>query len=171
MKVLVLARHAKAEVVARGQADHARVLEPQGRRDAHTLGVELAEAGFEPDIAYVSDAARTVETWEGVAAAWDTDVCDTRPDLYRTSVAVLLDVLRETPPGASHVIVIGHQPIMSSTAIYLAGPGSRREALARLGGGLRTATAAVLELDGTWMDLGKGGARLRAIVGRDNDHG
>jgi phosphohistidine phosphatase len=168
MKVLVLARHAKAEVIASGQADHSRVLEPRGRRDAQALGEELAAAGFEPDIAYVSDAARTVETWEGIAASWDIDVLDTRPDLYGSSVAVLLDVIRETPPGASNVIVVGHQPTMSSAAVYLAGPGSHREAVTSLAGGLRTGAAAVLEYDGEWADLTRGTARLRAILGRQD---
>ena len=168
MKVLVLARHAKAEVASPGQPDHSRVLEQRGQRDARALGAALIAAGFEPDVVYVSDAARTLETWEGVGAAWAVDAVDERPDLYATTVGVVLAVVRGTPPGASNVIMIGHEPTMSSTAALLAGPGSSRVALARLSGGLRTGAAAVLEFDGEWADLGKGAARLRAVVGRDD---
>ena len=168
MKVLVLARHAKAEVASAGQSDHSRVLEQRGQRDARALGAALVAAGFEPDVVYVSDAARTIETWEGVGAAWETDDVRAIGELYATTVGTVVAVVRGTPAGASSVIVVGHEPTMSSAAALLAGPGSSRIALARLSGGLRTGAAAVLEFDGEWAELGKGAARLRAVVGRDD---
>jgi len=63
-------------------------------------------------------------------------------------------------------MVVGHQPTMSSTAAYLAGNGSVKEALQRISLGLQTGTAAVLEFDGEWTELGRETARLRAVVGR-----
>jgi phosphohistidine phosphatase len=52
--------------------------------------------------------------------------------------------------------------------VDLAGNGSNREALQRVAHGLQTGTAAILEFEGEWGDLGPDMARLRAVVGRDD---
>lgn len=168
MRVIVLARHAKAEVSSPGQFDRTRALAPRGREDAATLRQALTAAGFEPDVAYVSDAVRTSETWAILAAGWEVPEVHTGRELYNTTVATLVAALRFTPPGAEKVMVVGHEPTMSSTAAYLAGSGSNRETLQRVSHGLQTGTAAVLEFDGEWEDLGPGMARLLAVVGRGN---
>ena len=166
MRVLVLARHAKAEAPSINTLDHERILTERGRGDASTLGLSLSEAGFEPDVAYVSDAARTRETWEIAAAKWEVPSVHLLHELYNTSIATVIETVRLTPPGAERVMVVGHQPTMSSTAAYLAGNGSVKEALQRISLGLQTGTAAVLEFDGEWTELGRETARLRAVVGR-----
>lgn len=167
MRVIVLARHAKAEVSTAGQLDHDRVLVPRGREDAATLGKNLSSAGFEPDVAFVSDSARTVETWTIASAQWKVPQVHTGRELYNTTVATLIAALRLAAPGSQSVIVVGHEPTMSSAAAYLAGNGSHREALQRVSHGLQTGTAAVLEFDGEWSDLGSDCAQLKVIVGRD----
>ncbi len=167
MRVIVLARHAKAEVSSPGQLDHDRVLAPRGREDAANLGKNLSSAGFEPDVAFVSDSARTAETWTIASATWEVPEVHTGRELYNTTVATIVAALRLAPPGAQAVMVVGHEPTMSSVAAYLAGNGSHREALQRISHGLQTGTAAVLEFDGEWVELGSDSARLKAIVGRD----
>jgi phosphohistidine phosphatase len=87
-------------------------------------------------------------------------------ELYNTTVATLVAALRLTPPGAHKVMVVGHEPTISSAAAYLAGSGSNREALQRVSHGLQTGTAAVLEYEGEWGELGSDSAQLRAVVGR-----
>jgi phosphohistidine phosphatase len=166
VRVLVLARHAKAEAHTGALSDHERTLALRGRTDARELGAALAAAGFEPDVAYVSDAVRTSQTWELASTAWDVPVVHRRRELYNTTVAMLVGLLAGTEPGASNVIVVGHEPTISAAALFLAGPGSSRDAVHRVSGGLPTGMAAVLEFDGDWVELAARCARLRAVTGR-----
>lgn len=167
MRVLVLARHAKAEAHAGPASDHARALALRGREDAKDLGGILSDAGFEPDIAYVSDAVRTNQTWELASGGWDVAQVHRRHELYNTTVATLVALIAGTEPGAERVMVVGHEPTMSAAASFLSGSGSSREALQRVAHGLPTGMAAILEFDGEWADLGHESARLRAVVGRN----
>jgi phosphohistidine phosphatase len=166
MRVLVLARHAKAEAHTGPLSDHARALALRGRTDAQELGAMLSAAGLEPDVAYVSDAVRTSQTWELASGEWDVPVVHRRRELYNTTVATLVALLNGTEPGATNVMVVGHEPTMSALASFLAGPGSSREALQRVAHGLPTGMAAVLEFDAEWSELGHESARLRAVLGR-----
>jgi phosphohistidine phosphatase len=164
--VLVLARHAKAEAHTGALGDHARTLALRGRTDAKELGAALVAAGFEPDVAYISDAVRTSQTWELASTAWEVPVVHLRRELYATTVATLVGLLAGTEPGAANVIVVGHEPTVSAAALFLAGPGSSREAVHRVSGGLPTGMAAVLEFDGEWPELAARSARLVGVVGR-----
>lgn len=166
MRVLVLVRHAKAEAHTGPSSDHGRGLAPRERKDAKDLGALLSAAGLEPDVAYVSDAVRTGQTWELASGDWDVPVVHRRGELYNTTVATLVALLNGTEPGATQVMVVGHEPTMSAAASFLAGNGSSREALQRVALGLPTGMAAVLEFDGEWSELGHESARLRAVLGQ-----
>ena len=166
MRVLVLARHAKAEAHTGALNDFERTLALRGRTDARELGAALVTAGFEPDVAYVSDAVRTRQTWELASTAWEVPIVDHRRELYYATVATMVALIAGTEPGASNVIVVGHEPTISAAALYLAGPGSSREAVHLVAGGLPTGMAAVLEFDGEWPDLAARSARLAGVVGR-----
>jgi phosphohistidine phosphatase len=164
--VLVLARHAKAEAHTGALNDHERPLALRGRTDARELGATLMAAGFEPDVAYVSDAVRTSQTWELASTAWEVPVVHRRRELYNTTVATLVGLIGGTEPGATNVIVVGHEPTISAAALFLAGPGSSRQAVRRVVSGLPTGMAAVLEFDGEWPGLAARTARLVGVVGR-----
>lgn len=147
--------------------DHARRLTDRGLADAAVLAEALARTGIEVDVAYVSDAPRARQTWDAIARGADVPDVRVLPELYRAGIGEDMALLRGTPPGATTVAVVGHNPTVSGLAAHLAGAGSRREAVDDLSFGLSTGTAAVLEYDGEWADLGEGTARLRAVVGRD----
>ena len=68
MRLLVL-RHAKAEKADPGMPDRERPLNSRGQQDAAAIGVYIDRHGLTPDIALVSPARRTGETWERMAAA------------------------------------------------------------------------------------------------------
>jgi phosphohistidine phosphatase len=166
VKLIVLVRHAKAEEHRPGRPDHSRALTKQGREDAQTLGRALTALGFEPEVALVSDAARTVETWVIASRGWDVPEVERSRDLYNTTVGELIETLRGLPVAVERVIVVGHNPTVSSVAAYLAVDKSNEKALEQASIGLRTGTAALLEYQGDWEDLGQDVARLRAVVGR-----
>lgn len=159
-------RHAKAE--AWGESDQGRSLEPRGHADAAATGRWLAERGFVPDHALVSSAVRTRETWEAVAgsAGWDLDP-DYDTGLYAAGPEAALDLIREVPPDATDVIVIGHNPTVAYLAQLLDDGAGDADAGAAMAGGYPTSAVTVLEYDGTWVELDMASASVVAFhVGR-----
>ena len=67
MQRLILMRHGDAERPHTGTADFDRALTPEGRSESRAVGRALAEAGYRPDLALVSSAARTLQTWQACA--------------------------------------------------------------------------------------------------------
>ncbi|WGX99590.1 histidine phosphatase family protein [Nocardioides sp. QY071] len=164
-RLLVVVRHAKAEQFA--ASDVERVLSERGRDDGRALGEWLAGAGVEPDVAYVSYAARTRETWDVLAsgAGWDlTPQIDGA--LYGTDEAGVLELVHSTPDDASTVIVVGHNPTMAML-VQLLDDGEGQASGAIELGSFPTSAAAVFAVDGTWDDVVPVGCRLLAFqVGR-----
>lgn len=140
---LILLRHAKAE--PHRADDLARVLAPRGREDATAARDVLAPLA--PEVAVVSTAARTRETWEladpgGVPVVFDDRV-------YDASVADLREVLAEQTAGC--VVLVGHNPGVERLAWEL-------EANDDTNRGMRTCGIGVFEVD----DWELSGARMTA---------
>lgn len=161
----MLLRHAKAEPGGHG-ADALRRLEPRGRRQCTDVGARLAASGLAPERVIVSSAVRTTETWDGVRAALG-DVpepeVETSDVLYRAGLDEVLELVRATDDRVRTLLVIGHEPAMSTTLGYVAGGGDPA-ALAQAHAGLPTAAFGVLELDTGWAELQRLGAVLRDVV-------
>lgn len=119
MQRLILLRHGKAERESLSGDDHARRLTPRGRKDAREAGQRLTEMGFAPDLALVSDAARTRETWEALKPV--CEACEVRVDegLYHAEAQTVLDRVREVAPKAGTVLVIGHNPGLHELVLRL----------------------------------------------------
>ena len=166
-RTLVVVRHAQAEATA--ASDHERRLSDRGRVDAAALGRWLADAVLEPDHALVSDAVRTLATWEELAeaAGWDID-CEASSALYAASPEAALDLLRESPADARTVLVVGHNPTMGYLAEVLDDGDGDDEAITELvTSGFPTACATVFDVEGEWADLEESSATVRAFhVGR-----
>lgn len=162
MTRLVLVRHAKAEAPRPGLDDHDRSLTLEGRTSAQELGETLAAAGVSIELALVSSSARTQQTWKLMAPAFPDALVTTVPELYETHVGGLANVLRAVECDGA-VAVIGHEPTISASAAWFAGPGSDTKALQRIAHGLPTGTAALLDYDGPLDELGQRGAVLTAI--------
>ncbi|WP_062377562.1 SixA phosphatase family protein [Demequina pelophila] len=167
MPTLILARHAKAEGPTPGLTDDARPLALIGRKAAARLGEVIAEAGYNPDLALVSPAVRTQQTWKLMEASLAPTSASTIDALYETHVQGVLAELAELG-DVETVIVVGHEPTSSATAAFLAGKGSDTPALKRIAHGIQTGTAAVLEFEGEWDSLKARSARLLTVLsGRD----
>lgn len=165
---LVLIRHARAQ--DRNVAgDHERSLTQDGRRDAAALGDWLAGRGLVPDHAVVSTAVRAGETLAalvdgtgGGPLAEGSTWTDRR--IYDGGIDGVLAAIAEAPEGAATLWVVGHEPVMSTTAWELADPSVLADDLRdELSSGLATASAAVLETDEEWAALGFSSARLIAL--------
>lgn len=171
-RTLVLMRHAKAEAYA--GSDAARPLALAGRRQALAAGEQLAASGVRLDAALVSAAVRTRQTWELLASRIpDAPTPRFHDDLYDATARTALDVVRAAEPEAATLIVVGHEPVMSSLAVLLHGEGGAGASevdgagvaadLAQIRVGIPTATRCVLTFEGEWADLVRGGAVLRAV--------
>lgn len=143
-KRLLLIRHAKAK---QGDRDIERPLARRGRDDARVLG-EWLEAHAVPDLAVVSPAVRTRQTWECALAALPVEpelLIDER--IYDNTVADLVDVVRACDEAASTVALVGHNPSMQALAVRAARPSDTgMEALLSY----PTSTVALLDYDGSW---------------------
>lgn len=161
-RTLVLMRHAKAEVLA-DLGDHARPLAPRGRRQSAGMGERLAEQAGPFDIALVSDSSRTRETYKLVAG--DSPQYPTprlTADLYDASTRSALALLRRTDKNARRVIVVGHEPVMSSLAYLLNDPQDDRNA--EIAFGIPTGTAVILDVPVAWADLDRSTAHVRDVL-------
>ena len=162
---LVLLRHAKSDWPV-GVPDHQRPLAERGRRQAPLAGRWLAERNLVPDLALVSSAVRTQQTWDLVRAELDADVPALVEDaLYDAGLTSMLDRLHALPDDLSTVLVVGHNPGTESLAVFLddgTGPADDR---ARMIGKYPTSAIAVLGLVvDTWADVDRDTARLEAFA-------
>lgn len=170
---IIVVRHAKAEGYARDDA--ARRLTDRGVADAASAGraVSAALAAARPPgsvVALVSSAARTRQTWEGVAAVLadagidggvDVQVSD---GLYEAGVDEVVEMLRLLPTDVSAVIVVGHNPTMAGLLLELSA-GIDSPARTRLSErGLPTASVGVLSAGAGWAELELGGCRLEEFT-------
>ena len=163
MAVLSLLRHAKAAHPLVGQQDFDRSLTERGRNDAAWVGNILATLA--PDLAFVSPARRTRETWEiagrGIAPAPDLML---EENLYLCNPPQLIARLRQIPANTSSVIVVGHNPCMQEVALWL-GRRSKGPALAGVREKFPAAALAIFDLpDSTWGQLAPEQAVLRRFV-------
>ncbi|MET0529723.1 MAG: histidine phosphatase family protein, partial [Microvirga sp.] len=119
---LLLLRHAKATWPA-GILDLDRPLAPRGQNAALLMGNYMRSEFLAPDLALVSPARRTQETWERVQPI--IGEVQTRQDgrIYEAPVARLLNVLQEVEPEARTVLMIGHNPGFEELASLLIGEG------------------------------------------------
>ena len=155
---LVILRHAKAERPA-GMADSDRPLTQRGHADAAAAGAWLAARGYRPDLVLCSPSKRTRQTWRGVSVALaggpEPEV-RFESELYYGGVEDALELIRQAPPEAGSVLLVGHNPAVSMLSALLDSPAGRD------GDGLRTCGIAVHRRDGDWADFDSGTAPVVA---------
>jgi phosphohistidine phosphatase len=148
MDRLILMRHGKAEQHAASGGDFERALAPRGQGDATLMSQVLARAGLSPDLALVSSARRTRETWEAAKSAFPKARAELRRDLYHAEAQDVLAAIRDDAPDSGAVMVVGHNPGLHELALRMAMGGPADPALlAKLRGKFPTSTAAVFAID------------------------
>lgn len=164
---LVLVRHAQAENA--GPSDQERELTPAGHVAAAAAGRWLAEEGIRADLALVSAAARTRQTWDDLAGAagWRVEPQD-EPGLYTAGPDAALDLVRAVPDEVATVVVVGHNPTIAHLAQVLDdGEAEAEVAGEALVSGYPPCALSVFAVDAPWSDLAAGTARLVGFhVGR-----
>jgi len=164
MRRLMLLRHAKTERAEPGERDRERKLTKRGRADASEIGAYMVRHGLVPDLALVSPAARTEETWTLVAPAFDKAprvVSDER--IYEATPERLIGVIRAVR-DARALLLIGHNPSFQDLAVRLVATG---EVEARNGIAEKLPTSGLVVIDlpfDDWSRLGANVGRLERFV-------
>jgi phosphohistidine phosphatase len=163
---LLLFRHAKAVQSGRGGSeDRLRGLIDRGRKDAATIGAYLAAEGLVPELALVSAAVRTQETWKFSAREFGVPVdAKTVEQLYDATPEAILALIKETPAKVQSLLVIAHNPGLQELALMLAKSGNVK-ARKQIEENLPTAGLVIIDLPfDEWRTLGGESGRLERFV-------
>jgi len=119
MRRLILFRHAKAEPRGRGQDDIDRPLALRGREDAALIARVLAREKLTPDLALVSSAKRTLETWDCVKDAFPGARLQVVEALYNADAEEIRAEAEAWADEGETIVVIGHNPGLHELAVML----------------------------------------------------
>ncbi|MBF0664557.1 MAG: histidine phosphatase family protein [Brevundimonas sp.] len=148
MQRLILMRHAEAERAAGSGRDRDRALSARGRVDATAMGRALAARGWRPDLALVSPAARTRQTWDLLHDAFgDVQIHDDEA-LFNGGADTLRGLVEEAGEEAGCLMVVAHNPGVHVLAMeYLISSAASPPVLDRMSGGFPPGAAAVFGVD------------------------
>jgi len=151
IRTLLLLRHAKSDYPP-GVADRDRPLAPRGIREAGLAGDWLRANAPAVDAVLCSTAVRTRETLERTRVDAPVEFVDR---LYGATPGTVIEVINGVEARFEHpvhtLLVIGHEPAMSSVALGLAtGEGSNFAAAERISTKFPTSAIAVLRTAEPW---------------------
>lgn len=163
---LLLLRHAKTATAEAGMDDFTRPLTERGVKDAAMVGRLLANHGLAPDLALVSPARRTRETWGLVASQFEEPpAAQFLDELYDFGDGdALLKAIREHGGTAERLMLVTHNPATAALASALSGSGEKtlRRQMAEK---YPTAALAIIAFDkGSWAETEAGSGKLEAFV-------
>ena len=150
MKTLYLMRHSKAVQDADSGSDFDRTLTERGLNDALIMGQRLRNNHEAPALIIASSAIRTSMTAQEVAARLDypeANIIFTK-SLYNAGEETYLKTIHHVEDTLDSVMLIGHNPTISSLISALSGEGVR---------GVSTSGIARINFDiHHWKELRKG---------------
>ena len=120
--VLLVMRHAKTEPFGDG-GDAGRELTDKGRKQAKAVAKGLAAHKMVPTRIACSSATRARQTCDRMLKVFGDDPkVDYRQSLYEGGVQSVFDELAQTKEKHRELLVLGHEPTMSSLIELLAEP-------------------------------------------------
>jgi phosphohistidine phosphatase len=166
---LMIFRHAKA--VPHGAApDLERALAPRGLEAAAEMGEMMAAEHLLPDLALVSPALRTRQTWEQAAKALPGVPVRSEAGLYDAPSRQILQLVQAVPASVKCLVVVGHNPGLADLAQLLVGHGDRY-AFARMRAKYVTGALSVIDFAvEKWAEVAPGGGRLDRYVTPTRTH-
>ncbi len=156
-RTLLLLRHAKSDY-PEGVADHERPLASRGIREAGLAGDWLRAHAPAIDAVLCSTATRTRQTLERTRIDAPVTFADR---LYDATPGAVIEEINGVDPAVETLLLIGHEPALSSVALSLAAiDGSNPTAAESISTKFPTSAIAVLRIGGPWEQLALGGAAL-----------
>ena len=122
-KLLYLVRHAKSSWSDPSLSDRDRPLNKRGRRSAPDMGRRLAAQDHLPELIISSPAKRAFSTARKIAKELGYDRSEIMKDesLYFSGTGGMLDLLESLDDGYQKVMIVGHNPAMTSLMNILSG--------------------------------------------------
>jgi phosphohistidine phosphatase len=149
-RTLLLLRHAKSDYPP-GVVDHERPLAPRGVIQAALAGDWLRAHAPAIDAVLCSTATRTRETLARTRIVAPVSFVDR---LYDATPGAVIDEINTVGGDVETLLVIGHEPTMSSLALGLAtADGSNATAVEQVSTKFPTSAIAVLRTDQLWDQL------------------
>ncbi|MDN5787285.1 histidine phosphatase family protein [Pseudorhodobacter sp.] len=159
-KRLILTRHAKSAWNDPLTPDHDRPLNERGHLAAADLGQWLNSRGYIPQEVLCSDALRTRQTYDGIAANLiGAPEVTLKPTLYNAAADVMLAVLRHAT--AETVLMITHNPGIAEFASRLVARAPVSSEFQRYPTGATLVAEFMVE---SWKDIGFGSAATLDFV-------
>ena len=147
MQRLILMRHATAQNSASG-GDSQRPLSDTGLAEASAMGRALAAKGIKPDMALVSGAVRTRQTWEQLSDAFGDVDLHIEDGLYNAPARTLRSAVEGAEEEAGCLLVLAHNPGVHELAVeYLIESAASPTILDRFSAGFPPASAAIFQVD------------------------
>lgn len=119
---IVLMRHAKAESGLLVQkTDFERELTKRGIHDIEKAASFLKDQKFTPDYIFCSPSVRTKQTLKELnkKLKLNDKLTDFQTDLYEAEISDIIHIIRMTPAKAHKLLIIGHNPAITSLVGYL----------------------------------------------------
>ncbi|WP_194947972.1 SixA phosphatase family protein [Actinomyces trachealis] len=158
-RTLVLVRHSKASHDA--PSDIERPLTKRGKDMAEALAKELAHRVGQVDLMLVSPAARARQTAHPIVNRLSPGEVRVEALIYETGPFGILTLINTVPETAGSIVVVGHEPTISSLARVL--HDSDDAQAAEISFGVPTATAVVINVEGDWAGLTARSAHIREV--------
>jgi phosphohistidine phosphatase len=167
VRTLLLLRHAKSDYPS-GVPDHDRPLADRGIREAALAGDWIRDTVGDVDAVLCSTATRTRQTLERTGITAPVRFVDR---LYDSTPGIVIDEINgvrstfATDLGGhgelATLLVVGHQPVMSSLALNLADDATANGPAAQeISRKFPTSSLAMLRTSRPWDQLELGGAEL-----------
>ncbi len=119
---LIILRHGAAAYAAIGTPDRERALEERGRAQCLEVALELEGLGWVPDLALVSPARRTRESWAILAEHLSTKAkVEEHAVLYGAGWPGVCELLSVVDPEQRTVVIVGHNPGLEEVIIEATG--------------------------------------------------
>ncbi len=160
---LLVLRHGKSDWGSKAARDFDRPLAKRGRKAVKRMGRWLCEQKRWPDRILSSPALRTKQTALGLCrqAGLPAELISYREAIYEADIGTLLNVLAESDPEATRVMLVGHNPGCEELVAHLTGQSIPAESQSPP---LPTAALAHLAMPDDWARLERGCARLLALI-------
>jgi len=159
MKYLYLLRHGKAETASALQSDHDRVLAFEGKRETRRIARQFLkrEDWVKPAI-LCSSARRALQTAQLFmhVTGQTEETIRIEKVIYQTGVEGLVSLLQETDDSIKAVMIVGHNPVLTELAGWLA-PGFVEN--------MPTGGLVCIKLQvGSWNEIGRGRGLLEGLL-------
>jgi phosphohistidine phosphatase len=101
--------------------DFDRKLTDSGKKQLKRLAQELSKRGVRLDQMVSSSAKRTLETAGIFSSILTCKKSDAIPELYEAVPKVIIEVIKRTAADIHSLLLVGHNPGISTLASYLSG--------------------------------------------------